>query len=43
MNKYNEAALLDPVEDLPLHAVLQLPPPQHQVEDLVDGVLRILL
>ena len=37
------AALLDSVEHFPLHAVLQLAPPQHQVEDFVDGVLRIFL
>ena len=36
-------ALLDSVQDFPLHAVLQLSPPQHQVEDFVDGMLWILL
>jgi hypothetical protein len=35
--------LLDSVEHLPLHAVLQLSPPHHQVKDLVDGLLWILL
>lgn len=41
----NEAQfpLLDPVEHFPLHAVLELAPPQHQVEDFVDGVLWIFL
>lgn len=37
------SALFDSVEHLPLHAVLELAPPQHQVEDFVDGVLWILL
>lgn len=36
-------ALLDSVQDFPLHAVLQLSPPQHQMEDFVDGMLWILL
>lgn len=35
--------LLDSVEHFPLHAVLKLAPPQHQMEDFVDGVLWILL
>uniref|UniRef100_A0A8C5ANG0 Uncharacterized protein n=1 Tax=Gadus morhua TaxID=8049 RepID=A0A8C5ANG0_GADMO len=37
------SGLLDPVQDLPLHAVLQLSPPHHQVQNLEDGVLRVLL
>lgn len=36
-------SLLDSVEHFSLHAVLKLPPPQHQVEDFVDGVLWIFL
>lgn len=34
---------LDAVEDLALHAVLDLPPPHHQLQHLVDGVLRVFL
>lgn len=35
--------LLDPVENLPLHAMLEFSPPQHQMEDFEDGVFRIFL
>lgn len=34
---------LEAVEDLALHAMLDLAPPQHELQDLVDGVLRVLL
>lgn len=34
---------LDAVEDLALHAVLDLPSPHHQLQHLVDGVLRVFL
>lgn len=39
----DQLALLHSVEDFPLHAVLKLAAPQHQVEDFQDGVLRIFL
>lgn len=34
---------LEAVQDLALHAMLDLAPPQHELQDLVDGVLRVLL
>lgn len=34
---------LDAVEDFALHAVLNLPPPHHQLQHLVDGVFRVFL
>lgn len=34
---------LDAVQDLALHAVLDLPPPHHQLQHLVDGVFWVLL
>ena len=34
---------LEAVEDLTLHAMLDLAPPQHELQDLVDGVLRVFL
>lgn len=37
------AGSLEAVEDLALHAVLDLTPPQHELQDLVDGVLRVFL
>lgn len=36
-------SLLDPVENLPLHAVLQFTPPHHQMKDLVNGVFWVFL
>lgn len=35
--------LLDPVENLPLHAVLHFTPPHHQTKDFVNGVFWIFL
>jgi len=35
--------LLDAVEDFALHAVLDLPPAHHQLQHLVDGMLRVFL
>ena len=35
--------LLDPVEHLPLHPVLQLPPPDHRGENLLHLALRVFL
>lgn len=37
------AGSLEAVEDLALHAVLDLAPPQHELQDLVDGVLGVFL
>lgn len=37
------AGSLDAVEDLALHAVLDLAPPQHELQDLADGVLWVFL
>lgn len=37
------AGSLEAVEDLALHAVLDLAPPQHELQDLMDGVLRVFL
>lgn len=34
---------LDAVEDFALHAVLDLPPPHHQLQHLVDGMLWVFL
>lgn len=34
---------LEAVQDLALHAMLDLAPPQHELQDLVDGVLWVLL
>lgn len=34
---------LEAVEDLALHAMLELAPPQHELQNPVDGVLRVLL
>jgi len=36
-------SLLDPIKNLPLHAVLQLTPPHHQMKDLVNGVFWVFL
>ena len=37
------AGSLEAVEDLALHAVLDLAPAQHELQDLVDGVLWVFL
>lgn len=37
------AGSLEAVEDLALHAVLDLTPSQHELQHLVDGVLRVFL
>lgn len=37
------AGSLEAVEDLALHAMLDLAPPQHELQDFVDGVLRVFL
>lgn len=34
---------LEAVEDLALHAMLNLAPSEHELQDLVDGVLRVFL
>lgn len=34
---------LEAVEDLALQAMLDLAAPQHELQDLVDGVLRVFL
>lgn len=36
-------SLLDPVQDFPLHTMLQFSPPHHQMKDFVNGVFWILL
>lgn len=38
-----QARLFEAVEDLALHAVLDLASPQHQLQDFVDGVFRVFL
>lgn len=38
-----EARLLDAIKDFPLHAVLDLATPHHELQHLVDGVLGIFL